>query len=414
MNQVMPMQPIKTTKHALRRFLLSKQQLLQLHTKTNTIPLQEQVYQMIEKLECIQLDPVAAVTANQHLALAARIPNYDPETLNHLLQANQVFEYFANAACILPMKDYPIFQPKREALEKRLEPELQALGSVGADVLQRLVKDGPLPAKAFSSTEIVHGYWDNQEASTKATSHALNLLMDMGKIRVVRREGKQRLYDLTRRTVAPQLLKEAEQLSTSEANDALLDKYMRAYRVFEPSDQRFGWQKLSAKERRDVVRQRVDHGTIIPVQVDGVAREYYIVATDREALLEHIETASHYNESDSESIYFLPPLDNLLWSRLRLEDLFDFTYRWEIYTPASKRKYGYYAMPILAGDRLIGRMDPRLDREKQHLHIQLLQLEPEIKQTITLMERLHAAIKGFAKTHGATSITIESGKMQSV
>lgn len=405
------MKPIKTTKKTLRRFLLDHQQLLHKKVDADHLSHIEQVYEMIRKLECVQLDPVAAVSSNQQLVLSARIPDFQPDTLNQLLMANHIFEYFANAACIIPMVDYPIFQPKRAAIEERLLPELNKLGTVGEEVLRRLETEGPLPAKAFSSDQIVHGYWDNQKASTKASSHALNLLMDMARIRVVQREGKQRLYDLTRRTVPADLLEQADQIDHSEALDAVLEKYLRAYRVFEPSDQRFGWQKLSAKERREAVAQRVNSGHIVPVRAEGVEREYYILASDYEKLMEHAE-ASVREENEAESIYFLPPLDNLLWSRQRLEDLFDFTYRWEIYTPASKRRYGYYAMPILAGDQLIGRMDPRLDREKQHLDVQLLQFEPEVSKDKLLKKNVKDAIKQFANTHGAKSYSIESGKTQ--
>ncbi|MFP3339879.1 crosslink repair DNA glycosylase YcaQ family protein, partial [Micrococcus sp. SIMBA_131] len=83
---------------------------------------------------------------------------------------------------------------------------------------------------------------------------------------------------------------------------------------------------------------------------------------------------------------FLPPLDNLLWSRERIKDLFDFDYKWEIYTPRVKRQYGPYAMPILYGDRLIGRMDPQIDRKNKVLIVRLLQLEPEVKQTSELRQ----------------------------
>lgn len=404
------MKPIKTTKKALRRFLLEHQQLLNPTIVNIHSPLHERVYQMITQLECVQLDPVAAVSTNQHLVLSARIPNLPPEVLNDLLSTNHIFEYFANAACIIPMEDYPIFEPKRKAIEARLLPELSALGTVAEEVLQRLDDEGPLPAKAFTSDQIVHGYWDNQAASTKATSHALNLLMDMAHIRVVERVGKQRLYDLTRRTVPPALLEQAERIDPKVALHALLQKYLRAYRVFEPSDARFGWQKLTAKERRESIAQGVQAEHIIPVQIEGVERLYYILTADAKKLMEHIGDEQHNEVQDGQSIYFLPPLDNLLWSRQRLEDLFDFTYRWEIYTPATKRKYGYYAMPILAGDKLIGRIDPRLDRTKRHLHIERLQFEAQVEKDKALKEHVHNAIRRFACTHGAESFSVENGK----
>lgn len=408
------MKSIKTTKRAIRRFLLEQQQLLNPPDHKGGSPIHERGYELIKQLECVQLDPVAAVSSNQHLVLSARIPEFTQEALNHLLKERYTFEYFANAACIIPMDDYPIFQPKRIAIAERLTPELNALGSVGEEVLQRLEADGPLPAKAFTSSQIVHGYWDNKEAGTKATSHALNLLMDMAYIRVVRRVGKQRLYDLTRRSVPLHHLEQADQIDPRKALEALLQKYFRAYRVFEPSDQRFGWQRMSAKERREVIERYVRSGHVLPVEIEGVTRQYYILAADHEKLLAHIEAVSSNAKGEETLIHFLPPLDNLLWSRQRLEDVFDFAYRWEIYIPATKRTYGYYAMPILAGDRLIGRMDPRLDREKQHLHVQLLQFEPEATHDKLLKQCVHQAIKQFAITHGADSYSIEAGKTQSV
>lgn len=183
---------------------------------------------------------------------------------------------------------------------------------------------------------------------------------------------------------------------------------MRAYRVFEPGDPRFGWQKMSAKERREAIDQRVKSGKILPVCIAGLKTEYYILAEDKERLLdiEAAVPAADFEEGDP--IFFLPPLDNLLWSRKRLADLFEFHYRWEIYTPPAKRQYGYYAMPILAGDRLIGRIDPRLDKKNRRLHVQLLQIEPGVERTDVLMANIHRALRAFAETHGATAVTVAS------
>lgn len=94
----------------------------------------------------------------------------------------------------------------------------------------------------------------------------------------------------------------------------------------------------------------------------------------------------------------------MLWSRKRLEDLFHFEYRWEIYTPAVKRKYGYYAMPILAGDRLIGRMDPRLDRKENVLKVELLHFEPDVKVSPGLRKNVKKALKEFAKANGVVKV----------
>lgn len=403
--------PFKTTKRALRRFLLEKQLLL--HPREGRVTSEEELSQrvlaVIRQLECVQIDPVSAVRANQHLTLAARVAGYEPGVLNELLRKNEIFEYMANAACIIPMEHYPIFEPTRQRMKQRVQPHIDNIQPIAEQVLQKLETEGPLTAKSFESNQRVHGYWDNINAKTKATSHALNLLMDAAQIRIVGREGNQRLFGITGRSVPFELLQHAEQIDRVEALEAMMQKYFRAYRVFEPSDPRLGWQSLSARERREAIDLHVKSGEIAPVEVAGLNKDYYILTSDIDRLSVHDdEDQTHGFENEAEvTIHFLPPLDNLLWSRKRLTDLFDFKYRWEIYTPAVKRKYGYYAMPILAGDRLIGRMDPRLDRKQGHLTVQLLQIDPEIDYSEGLRESVQKALETFAHIHGATTISIE-------
>ncbi|MBB6673726.1 DNA glycosylase AlkZ-like family protein [Cohnella nanjingensis] len=405
------MKPIQTTKRALRRFLLETQLLLHPREEraSSAAAMRERVMNVIRRLECVQIDPVSAVRPNQHLALAARIPGYEPGILNELLRDHQVFEYLANAACMIPIDQYPIFEPVRQRLRERTQAHIDQLGPVAEQVLQRLENEGPLSAKSFETDQRVQGYWDNVSAKTKATSHALNLLTDAALIRIVGRQGNQRLFDVTRRSVSAGLLESAERIGTSEALDAMMQQYFRAYRVFEPSDPRLGWQRLTARERREAIERRVESGEVAPVQVAGLKSLYYILSSDLGRFSVHQDEDRMLGDKPDEEgpIRFLPPLDNLLWSRKRLKDLFDFEYRWEIYTPAVKRKYGYYAMPILAGDRLVGRMDPRLDSKKRHLTVQLLQFDREIDFTDRLSQNVQSALDSFARTHGADTFSVE-------
>lgn len=406
------MKPFQTNRSTVRRFLLNTQQLLSQENapscsgNSNT----EEVLAMIRQLECVQLDPVAAVERNQHLVLAARIPGYTPTLLDKLLEEGSLFEFWANAACTMPMEDYPIFESTRLRRQLHIQPELDNYKPIVEAVLTRLEREGSLPSRAFSSTQRVHGYWDNKLPQTKVTSLVLNLLLDSAIIRVVRREGSERFFDLTHRTVPIGLQDITKQNDSTATNEALLHKYLRAYRVFEPSDPRFGWQKLSAAERRAAVAQLVDTGDVIPLQIEAVKRPYFILASDLDKLQSHESHVSIALPNDKSwmegTIRFLPPLDSLLWRRERVVDLFDFSYKWEIYTPKEKRQYGYYTMPILAGDRLIGRIDPRLDRTENKLHINLLQLEPDIKLTKPLRKKLEHALESFATFHKAKEIVM--------
>lgn len=390
---------------AVRRYLLERQGLrpdvLASAAKSGDILSQ------IQNLECVQIDPVAAVERNQHLALFARMPAYRPTELEKLLQEGMVFEYLANAACVIPMADYPMFEVTRRRMRDRLQPELDGLGTVVRLVLERLEADGPLPAKAFATKERVRGYWDNVNPKTKATSHALNLLYDMGYIEVARREGATRFFDIRERVIPKNLLSQALAIANEEAQSALLEKYMRAYRVFDPGDARLGWHGVALKQRREALNRHVRQGTVTPLAIGGVRRSYYMLSEDVDSLQRHADAVREEDATRAGSVRFLPPLDNLLWRRERIEDLFRFSYTWEVYLPAVKRRYGYYALPILAGNSFIGRMDPRLDREHGRLFIRLLQLEAGVPWSAQLRKNLQRAIKTFAHFHGAEESFIE-------
>ncbi|WP_085523632.1 winged helix-turn-helix domain-containing protein [Tuberibacillus sp. Marseille-P3662] len=400
------MKPFSVNRSAVRRFLLEKQGLVSHHESTPASD-PETVLQMICQLECVQLDPVSVVERNQHLVLGNRLSGYKPEHLNILLTQGKVLEYIANAACVMPIEDYSILGPVRERLQRQVEQPLKQLDHVATAVLNRLETEGPLPSRAFKSNNRVHGYWDNQTPNTKETSQALNLLLDGGFIRVVYREGNERFFAITKRTIPENIRQHAETLSMSEAQALLTKKYMRAYRLFDPQDARFGWQKMTAAERRAEIDEQVSAGTVIPLDINNVKRPYFILADDLDKLREMDREVSKDPVSIDGPIRFLSPLDNLLWRRERLVDLFDFRYRWEIYTPQSKRRYGPYAMPILYGDRLIGRIDPRLDRKDQRLLIRLLQLEPDIELTPEMRRSIQDELNRFAAFHQARDIVIE-------
>lgn len=404
------MPSIRTDRKALRRYLLHTQHLLPLPSSLPVpeAPSSQTVLDMVRSLAAVQLDPVSAVAPNQHLVLAARLPGYQPEMLEELLAEHKVFEYVSNAACVMPMEDYPLYEPVRERKRKAVQDRLTEMEPVVQAVLTRLQAEGPLPSRAFQSAAKVTGYWENPNniPKTKDTSHALTLLVDAGIVRVVGRKGTERFFALTDMTVPDELLQQAATADPAAIRSELLDKYIQAYRVFDAQDPRLGWVKSTASERKSWIESRLQAGQLVALEIESVARPYYLPASDVEVLQEFTEQAAA-DANQGSPVIFLPPLDNLLWRRERLADLFNFHYRWEIYTPAVKRRYGYYAMPILYGDELIGRMDPRLDRKTGLLTVPLLQLDEHIQITDELVEALRSGLTRFAASFQANHIIVE-------
>ncbi len=377
---------MKVTREAVRAYLIDRLALAD--------EVQGPALDLVRRLEAVQLDPVATVERNQHLVLGARLPGYQPADLEALLAAGQVFEYWANAMCAMPMEDYPVFEPVRRHYRTLLQPALDRLGAIVPHVLDRLEREGPLPARAFATEQRVAGYWD-RAATSKATSHALNVLLDAGMVMVARRSGAERHFDLPERVVPARL---RQPLEGEDADARRFDKYLRAVRIIDASNPRLGWMHITGErgtvpvaERRRAIEERVRRGWLEPLEIEGVTRTYYMLAEDR------LEARAAEG-----SVRFLPPLDNLLWSRQRLADLFGFDYTWEVYTPAQKRRFGHYTMPILKGDRLIGRIDPRLDRRTGTLVINLLHLEKGVHRT----KALGAAIEAFAHRLGARDVAM--------
>lgn len=153
-------------------------------------------------------------------------------------------------------------------------------------------------------------------------------------------------------------------------------------------------------QRRQILAQRVAAGRVVPVKITGIPAPYYAMADD-------VDTRLHLRSSGwRRPIRFLPPLDNLLWDRDRLVDLFDFYYRWEVYVPPAKRDFGVYAMPILAGDRLAGRIDPEFRRDTGTLVVHNLRWEPWATAHPTLIAALEGALVKYAGRLGAAAVNL--------
>lgn len=431
--------PVHVSRRAAARALLSRLGLLSapaagIRPWSDELAGQAGAAEALARLRAIQVDPVAAIERNHHLVLMNRVRNYRPADLDELYAHGQVFEHYANARCILPVAQFPAFWPLMRQLARNSAEERANVQESMAEIVARLKQGGPVQARQVGNNgpRVFGAGYNAPDEASKASGHALDLLCLSGDL-VVGRNGGTKYYDLTERVLPadiiarldPPLQRGADGLlidaatgdgagparpwSTPQATapgelapwaDFLLDLYIDAYHVFEAGDFRLGWQRHPAALRRQLLAQRVAAGQLVPLAIDGVRRPYW-------ATPECAQLMADADDWDVEpDIRFIPPLDNLLWRRERLKDLFGFDYTWEIYYPRHKRRYGYYAMPILYGDRLIGRIDPRLDRAGRHLTIELLQVEPDVRLNERDRARLAQALDRLAAFHDADSWSV--------
>jgi uncharacterized protein YcaQ len=340
-------------------------------------------------LEAVQLDPVNVVAPNHHLVLHNRLRGYRAEHLEALYLARRVFEYWAQARCILPIEDWGAFELRRQRW--RLEYTVYNKHSQGyeseiheaiAYVRQRLEAEGPLPARVLDNGKKVRGYWG---FTAKATSQAIEHLWEAGELVVAYRRGDERHLALTSRCFP--------ELPQAPADpQAKLLKFVRAYGLIDAGDPRLGWLPLGAAERKAALEALLRQGALAPLHLEGVRRRYYLwseLLPQLEALQE-VRVAPH--------VTLLSPLDNLLWRRERIQDLWGFDYKWEIYLPEPKRKYGPYVLPVLEGEKLVARVDARMDRPQGRLRVRQVWWERE--PTAAQAKRLWRALIDLAHAQG--------------
>jgi hypothetical protein len=207
-------------------------------------------------------------------------------------------------------------------------------------------------------------------------------------------EGKRRAYDLTEKVLPPEI--QPGEITLEEYRRFTLLRYLMADGLADPRDPwRFGWHHMDSPERKGVVEALLKEGAIVPVHVEGVKALYFI-----------LEREAHLLNSDfdiPEGVLLIAPLDNLLWNRRMVSEVFGFAYKWEIYMIPAKRTYGCYCLPMLHGTRFIGRVDPRLDREKMTMVINGIFMEPGVDPPVI---EIADALTKFCKYHSARRIEI--------
>jgi uncharacterized protein YcaQ len=307
-----------------------------------------------ERLGCVQVDPLAATGMRNHdLVLAARVRDYRPAQLDALLYGprRKLIEVYNKALCIVPVSELDHHRADWDRVMGAFGDTYRAAAKrFGPRILRRLDREGPLPSRelAREGKRVAAGWGESTEAR-----HALYLLFRTGRIATVRREGNQRVFDRMER-IAPQQRRIDARASVRHR---VLSRFRAMGLLGLTGTAEVYAATAPARERARVVRELVEDGTLVEVNVEGAPR--FMLANEQD-LLEATPAAT---------AALLAPLDPLIWDRRFTKAIFGLDYKWQVYTPKHKRVGGYYDLPLLVGDRLAGLIEPIFDREAGALRI---------------------------------------------
>jgi uncharacterized protein len=329
---------------------------------------------MLRALGAVQLDTISVLARSHELVAYARLGPVGRDAVETAYWTGDAFEYWSHAMSVLPVAEWPWFAFRRRRFLER-QRRWHDVHRAAVDTLREQLRDGPLTTKEIGGAKAGSEWWDWSEAKI-----AIEWLLDVGEVACVERRGWRRVYDLAERAIPASLLR--EEPDDRACLERLVAQGGRAMGVATRGDLA-DYHRL----RLDDVAVGLEGSGLVPVAVDG----WDAPAWADPAALETPVRGRHRTT-------LLSPFDSLIWDRKRTPRVFGFDHRIEAYVPKPKRVHGYYAMPLLAGGRLVGRVDPKRDRST--LHALQVSLEPRE------VERMAAALREAAEWVGCDSVAV--------
>ena len=343
---------------------------------------------VVERLGYVQIDTISVVQRAHHHVLWSRCGDYHPDML-HELQAvdRRVFEYWTHAASYVPMRDYRWYLPRMRAhaANPRSIWFREKNSKVIRHVLDRIRGEGPLRAADFEDTggRKRGPWWDWKPAKT-----ALETLFTMGELMVTERRGFQRVYDLAERVLPA----DVDTIVPTPAEDKRF-RIRKTIQALGVTDMSHG----SMRDPDEALAELTEAGEVTEVKIAGLDGGPFHAAT----------AALAAGRRRSRRVHILSPFDNLVIRRGTLRRLFDFDYKLECYTPAARRRYGYFCLPVLAGGDFIARIDTKAERKSRTLTVRQIIFEPGFDAQSTVLRPLAAKLIDFAAFNDCPRVVIE-------
>ena len=398
---------LKLTAQQARRFMLLHHGLLGVHRFTG----KEGALAFIRQAGCIQFDPVDVCGRNAELTLFSRVKGMTKATLWDMLYADRsLVDYTDKQLSIIPVEDWPYFARYREAavacgkqfeglsaLEDFARGYIEAHGPVDSDSL-------PIDGEIEWHSAI---HWSgNWHGKTNAARSVLEQLYSAGELVIHHKTGTRKAYDLAERHIPKEILFAPD--PHADEQEHITWRVLRRIGAVgllwnRPSDAWLGIQNIDANARNAAFEALLACGDIFPVEVEGVRGPLYCRERDREMLM-----LAMSEEMFKVRCEVIAPLDPMMWDRKLIRALFGFEYSWEIYTPAVKRRYGYYVLPLVVGEGFAGRVEAVRDEKASVLRVKHIWLEDGVRRTKKLDAAILSTMKRLAKFNGCREVMFEA------
>ncbi|WP_165733423.1 winged helix-turn-helix domain-containing protein [Polaribacter sp. 20A6] len=340
----------------------------------------------IEHLGYLQIDTISVIQRAHHHTLWNRNPEYQLSHIDTLIETKQIFEYWSHAAAYLPIRDYKYSLPRKHAILKNEQNHwFQKDAKLMDAILKRIDNEGPLMAKDFAHTAKV-GEWESKPAK-----QALENLFMQGDLMISSRKNFHKVYDLTERVLPDNI--DAKCPTAQEHIRFLITSYLRANGIGQAGEMAYLLKNTKALVTA-VLKEMYFNKELLEVHVSG---QIYYALPNALSLL---------SKPMNSQLKILSPFDNLLIQRKRMQHLFNFDYKIECYTPAVKRKYGYFSLPILWDGKLVARMDCKADKKSATLHIHHLFFEENFSFNESFKAAFIKEIEAFKSFNNCSGVEV--------
>jgi uncharacterized protein YcaQ len=357
-------------------------------------------------LRCLQLDPTAVVARSHLLVLFSRHGAYDESLLARLAYEDRaLFEYWAHEASLVLSEDLPLHRYEMRtwpgagdaAWHRRVKRWWDGETEFRAHILERLRADGPLRAREIEDRAVVS--WESSGwTHARNVARMLDLMWVRGQVGISRREGAQRVWDLMERCLPAGV--PDEELSALDVTRRAALHAIRALGAARPVHIRAHFTRGRYPDLPVALEQLRAAGTVERIGVEGLGDDWWVHAQDVDALRD--------SDGFRGRTTLLSPFDNLICDRTRTEQLFGFSHRLEIYTPKAKRRWGYFVLPVLDGDRLVARADLAIDRARDVLVAHAIHAEPRVPRGARLPRAIGRELERLAAWRACSGVEVRS------